>query len=97
MRCIGYTIKNVGPNCSTETLCQQARIIEYKISGVQRASAGKLGSATFPHGAISIWDKEMLVRTFQEHPEFSVSEDWFFGLVARQLGSRIQNVHRCLR
>lgn len=90
VKCVGYTIKSVGPNRTRETLCQQAQDIEYKISGVQRAFAGKLGSATFPHGAISIWDRELLVRTFEEHPGFSVSEDWFFGHVARQLGSRIQ-------
>ncbi|KAL8954941.1 MAG: hypothetical protein Q9183_006860, partial [Haloplaca sp. 2 TL-2023] len=49
-----------------------------------------MGSATFPHGAISIWDRELLIKTFQNHPGFSVSEDWFFGHVARQLGCRIQ-------
>lgn len=88
--CIGYTIKSVGPNSSKGTLCQQAQDVEYKISGIQRAFAGKIGSATFPHGAISIWDRKLLIKTFQAHPGFSVSEDWFFGHVARQLGSRIQ-------
>ncbi|KAL8767836.1 MAG: hypothetical protein Q9194_005870, partial [Teloschistes cf. exilis] len=88
--CIGYTIKSVGPNSSKGTLCQQAQDVEYKISGIQRAFAGKVGSATFPHGAISIWDRELLIKTFQAHPGFSVSEDWFFGHVARQLGRRIK-------
>jgi hypothetical protein len=32
----------------------------------------------------------LLVKTFHEHPGFSVSEDWFFGHVARQLGCRIK-------
>ena len=90
VQCIGYTIKSVGPNRSKGTLCQQAQDMEYKLSGIQRAFAGKVGSATFPHGAISIWDRDLLMKTFQEHPGFSVSEDWFFGHVARQLGCRIQ-------
>ncbi|KAL8650147.1 MAG: hypothetical protein Q9210_003994 [Variospora velana] len=90
VKCIGYTIKSVGPNSSKGTLCQQAQDVEYKRSGIQRAFAGKIGSATFPHGAISIWDREILIKTFQAHPGFSVSEDWFFGHVARQLGCRIQ-------
>jgi len=42
-----------------------------------------------PHGAISLWDVEFLKETFFHHPGFSVSEDWFFGHVARMLGSRI--------
>lgn len=95
VQCIGYTIKSVGPNSSKGTLCQQAQDVEYKLSGIQRAFAGKLGSATFPHGAISIWDRELLRKTFQAHPGFSVSEDWFFGHVARQLGSRIQMCSSC--
>ncbi|KAI5207371.1 hypothetical protein E4T39_01841 [Aureobasidium subglaciale] len=88
--CMGYTIKSVGPNSSKGTLCQQAQDLEYKISGIQRALAGKIGSATFPHGAISLWDREFLIKTFTKHPGFSVSEDWFFGHVARQLGCRTQ-------
>ncbi|KAL9038139.1 MAG: hypothetical protein Q9180_003311 [Flavoplaca navasiana] len=90
VKCIGYTIKSVGPNSSKGTLCQQAQDVEYKISGIQRALAGKIGSATFPHGAISIWERKLLIKTFEAHPGFSVSEDWFFGHVARQLGCRIQ-------
>jgi hypothetical protein len=88
--CLGYTIKSVGPESSKGTLCQQAQDLEYKISGIQRALAGKIGSATFPHGAISLWDREFLIKTFNKHPGFSVSEDWFFGHVARQLGCRTQ-------
>jgi len=89
IKCIGYTIKSVGPDSTRGTLCQQAQDLEYKISGIQRALAGYVGSATFPHGAISLWDREFLIQTFYKHPGFSVSEDWFFGHVARQLGSRI--------
>jgi hypothetical protein len=89
IKCIGYTIKSVGPESSKGTYCQQAQDLEYKLSGLQRGFAGMIGSATFPHGAISIWDTEFLISTFHHHPGYSVSEDWFFGHVARQLGSRI--------
>ncbi|PSN68317.1 hypothetical protein BS50DRAFT_447926, partial [Corynespora cassiicola Philippines] len=89
VKCIGYTIKSVGPNSSKGNYCQQAQDLEYKLSGLQREFAGKIGSATFPHGAISLWDRKLLVKTFHEHPGFNVSEDWFFGHVARELGCRI--------
>ncbi|KAF1360869.1 glycosyl transferase [Lizonia empirigonia] len=88
--CLGYTIKSVGPNSTKGNLCQQAQDLEYKLSGIQREFAGKVGSATFPHGAIALWDRDLLIKTFKEHPGFSVSEDWFFGHVARKLGSRIK-------
>jgi voltage-gated potassium channel Kch len=90
VKCIGYTIKSVGTRSSKGTLCQQAQDLEYKLSGLQRSFAGKIGSATFPHGAISIWNREFLISTFHQHPGYRVSEDWFFGHAARQLGSRIK-------
>ncbi|KAG4441211.1 hypothetical protein IFR05_003329 [Cadophora sp. M221] len=86
---IGYTITSVGFNGGLGTLVQQAQDLEHKLSGLQRQFAGLIGSATFPHGAISMWDQKFLLQTFCEHPGFSVSEDWFFGHVARTLGSRI--------
>lgn len=89
VKCIGYTIKSVGPDSSRGTIVQQAQDLEYKLSGIQREFAGKMGSATFPHGAISIWDREFLAEAFKYHPGFSVSEDWFLGHVARLRGSRI--------
>jgi len=89
IQCIGYTIKSVGPESSRGTLCQQAQDLEYKLSGIQRGFAGAIGSATFPHGAISIWNTEFLISTFHQHPGYTVSEDWFFGHAARQLGCRI--------
>ena len=89
VKCLGYTIKSVGPGSSKGTFCQQAQDLEYKLSGLQRAMAGKMGSCTFAHGAIALWDRKFLIDTFNEHPGFSVSEDWFFGHAARKLGSRI--------
>ncbi|KAK7216854.1 hypothetical protein V2G26_004857 [Clonostachys chloroleuca] len=90
VKSIGYTIKSTGPNSSIGTLCQQAQDLEYKISGLQRLFAGAIGSATFPHGAISLWNREFLVSIFYDHPGFSISEDWFFGDSCRKLGGRIK-------
>ena len=90
VKCIGYTIKSVGPGSTPGTWCQQAQDLEYKLSGMQRAVAGAMGSATFPHGAISLWNTRFLIETLNTHPGFNVSEDWFFGHQARELGCRIQ-------
>ncbi|KAF2225743.1 glycosyl transferase, partial [Elsinoe ampelina] len=88
VKCMGYSIKSVGPLSSRGSLAQQAQDMEYKLSGLQRVLAAKVGSALFPHGAISLWDREFLIQTFHQHPGFNVSEDWFFGHVARELGCR---------
>ncbi|KAL8861826.1 MAG: hypothetical protein Q9178_001695 [Gyalolechia marmorata] len=89
IKCIGYIMAATGPDGSKGTLCQQAQDLEFKLSGLAKAVAGKVGSVTFPHGCIVLWDRELLLETFDKHPGFSVSEDWFFGHAARQCGSRI--------
>ena len=89
IKCIGYIMKATGPDGSKGTLCQQAQDLEYKLSGLAKSFAGKVGSVTFPHGCMVLWDRELLLETFEKHPGFSVSEDWFFGHAARQSGSRI--------
>jgi len=50
IKCVGYTIKATGPNGSKGTIVQQLQDLEYKLSGMQRAFAGKWGTATFARG-----------------------------------------------
>jgi len=83
-------VSTFSPALYPRLTARRAQDLEYKLSGIQREFAGKIGSATFPHGAISLWNTEVLTKTFHEHPGFTVSEDWFFGHVARKLGSRIK-------
>jgi glycosyltransferase involved in cell wall biosynthesis len=89
-KCIGYTIKSTGPNGSKGTLIQQCQDVEYKLSGLTRTFCGKYGSATFPHGAIILWERATLQSLFNVHPGYAISEDWFFGYSARASGCRIQ-------
>jgi cellulose synthase/poly-beta-1,6-N-acetylglucosamine synthase-like glycosyltransferase len=90
IRCIGYTIKSVDACSSKGSYGQQLQDLEYKLAGLQRTFAGRVGSATFPHGAISLWEKSFLKQTLAHHPGYSISEDWFLGNSCRRLGGRIQ-------
>lgn len=89
-KCIGYTIKSTGANGAKGTYIQQCQDMEYKSSGLTRDWGGRWGSATFPHGAIILWEREALQSLFTSHPGYVISEDWYFGHVARQAGYRIQ-------
>jgi glycosyltransferase involved in cell wall biosynthesis len=89
-KCVGYTIKSTGADGIKGTLIQQCQDMEYKVSGLTRTFAGKYGSATFPHGAIILWDREVLSELFNVHPGYVISEDWYFGHAARSSGYRIQ-------
>lgn len=89
VKCVGYTIKATGPNSSKGTVVQQLQDLEYKLSGMQRKFASTWGSATFAHGAIALWERDFILKCFRHHPGFKISEDWYFGLVCRNLGGRV--------
>lgn len=81
--CVGYSLKSTGPDGSKGTFIQQAQDLEYKLSGLSRHFTGTYGSAIFPHGAIILWEREILERLFWGHPGFKISEDWYFGHTCR--------------
>ncbi len=89
-KCIGYTIKSTGADGIKGTFIQQCQDMEYKLSGLTRTFCGKYGSATFPHGAIILWETKILRDLFNIHPGYVISEDWYFGHAARSCGYRIQ-------
>lgn len=89
VKCVGYTIKAVGPNGTKGNNVQQLQDLEYKLSGMARKWQGTWGTATFPHGAIALWERDFILKCFRVHPGFKISEDWFFGYVCRTLGGRI--------
>ncbi|KIW37703.1 uncharacterized protein PV06_10335 [Exophiala oligosperma] len=89
VKCVGYTIKAVGPDGTKGSLVQQLQDMEYKLSGMARKWMATWGTATFAHGAIALWDRDFILKCFRHHPGFKISEDWYFGLVCRSLGGRI--------
>ncbi|EME83126.1 uncharacterized protein MYCFIDRAFT_107772, partial [Pseudocercospora fijiensis CIRAD86] len=90
VKCIGYTLEATDADGGRGNLCQQAQNLEYKLAGLNRSFFGKLGSSSFPHGAICLWERSFLELCFQRHPGYRISEDWFFGLMCKKLGGRIK-------
>lgn len=89
IKCIGYALEATDENGDAGNYCQQAQNLEYKLAGLSKQFFGKYGSASFPHGAISLWERTFLEECFRRHPGFRISEDWFFGVVCREAGGRI--------
>ncbi|KHO01321.1 glycosyl transferase, group 2 family protein [Metarhizium album ARSEF 1941] len=87
--CVGYTIKSVGSSSSRGTIIQQAQDLEYKLSGLSKVFQAKFGGAIFPHGAISLWRRDVLQQLLRGHPGYSISEDWWLGHTARAAGYSI--------
>ncbi|CAO1636509.1 unnamed protein product [Parajaminaea phylloscopi] len=84
--CVGYTLQSIGPNGTKGTMVQQLQDLEYRLSGLRHCMGAKYGSATFPHGAIILWQREVFVELFKRHPGFKISEDLCFGIICRLSG-----------
>ena len=88
---VSYCIRSVGENSTPGTVVQQWQDIEYKLAGLVKQFCSRYGgSATFAHGAIVLWDREVCVKTYDHHPGYKISEDWFFGHVCRRMGKAIK-------
>ncbi|KAJ2993269.1 hypothetical protein HDV02_002513 [Globomyces sp. JEL0801] len=88
--CVGYAIGSTGSDGSLGNYVQQSQDLEYKLSGFTKTFQSKYGSVTFPHGAVILWKRETIMELFKVHPCYNISEDWFFGHVARTCGHRIK-------
>lgn len=89
VKCIGYALQATDGEGDAGNYCQQAQDLEYKLAGLSKQFFGKYGSASFPHGAISLWERTFFEECFKTHPGYRISEDWFFGVVCRNAGGRI--------
>ena len=87
--CIGYSIESTGPNGEKGNIIQQCQDIEYKLSGLNKAFQAKLGSAIFPHGAIILWKRTVILKLFKIYPFYNISEECYFGLIGRKSGYRV--------
>jgi cellulose synthase/poly-beta-1,6-N-acetylglucosamine synthase-like glycosyltransferase len=88
--CIGYTITAQSHTEAPTNLIQQFQDIEYKASGITKSFEAMLGTTQFAHGAMSLWRREALLECLASHPAFPISDDWFLGFTASQLGYTVK-------
>jgi glycosyltransferase involved in cell wall biosynthesis len=87
--CIAYTI---GATCfdSQPKLIHRFQDLEYKMAGIMKGFESQISSATFAHGAISLWKRTTLLEVLETHPLYPLSDDWFMGCICNSLGYRIE-------
>jgi cellulose synthase/poly-beta-1,6-N-acetylglucosamine synthase-like glycosyltransferase len=87
--CIAYTISATNFN-GPEGLIHMFQDLEYKLSGIMKMIEAHFASTTFPHGAISLWKRDVLLKVLEQHPMFPLSDDWFMGTICNRMGHRIE-------
>lgn len=77
VKCIGYA------SGAIDEECRQTQKLEYQPSSLPQTffdKFGEVGSASFPHGTISLWERNLLETCFHRHPGYVASPNWFLGI-----------------
>lgn len=86
--CIAYMISAINSQ-GKKTLLHDIQDHEYKHSGIIKGVQSRFGSTMFAHGAISLWNREILINVMENHPMYRISDDWFTGYVLNSMGKRV--------
>jgi glycosyltransferase involved in cell wall biosynthesis len=86
--CIAYMISATNHN-GERKLIHHIQDMEYKHSGIIKGFQSWAGSTMFAHGAISLWRCSTLLTVLDNHAMYSMSDDWFTGFKANDMGYRI--------
>jgi glycosyltransferase involved in cell wall biosynthesis len=86
--CIAYTI-SASNHKGEKQVIHHLQDMEYKHAGIIKGFQSQVGSTMFAHGAISLWRRSTLVNVLEKHIMYSMSDDWFTGFKANELGYKI--------
>jgi glycosyltransferase involved in cell wall biosynthesis len=87
--CIAYTIGATSFDGNPKFI-HKFQDLEYKMAGIIKAFESYVASATFAHGAISLWKRTSLLEVLDNHPLYPLSDDWFMGCICNSFGYRIE-------
>jgi hypothetical protein len=86
--CIAYTI-SASNHKGEKQVIHHLQDMEYKHAGIIKGFQSQVGSTMFAHGAISLWRRSTLINVLENHIMYSMSDDWFTGFKANELGYKI--------
>lgn len=86
--CIAYTI-SASNHKGERQVIHHLQDMEYKRAGIIKGFQSLVGSTMFAHGAISLWRRSTLLNVLDNHIMYSMSDDWFTGYKANELGYNI--------
>jgi len=86
--CLAYMI-SASSHDGKKNMLHHLQDMEYKHSGIIKGFQSWVGSTMFAHGAISLWRRMTLIEILEKHTLYPISDDWFTGFKANELGYKI--------
>ena len=83
VKALAFTIKASNPfnRAGLTNWVSAMQNIEYIKAGWTKMLQSQLGSALYAHGAISLWEKDIMVSVFKQHNTFFDGEDLQMGVI----------------
>lgn len=85
-KAICYPIVAVHPEPGHTNILTRWQSLEYKLSGCAKLSQARFGGVLYPHGAASLWDREVLLKVLEHHDAVFYAEDVKLGMILTRLG-----------
>lgn len=96
VRAICYPIRARGTKSEPrfETIMVKWQELEYKISDYGKRFQSRFSTVLYPHGAISLWEREALISCLREHDTVFYGDDVKMGLWLQENNYKLIMDHR---
>ncbi len=89
VKALCFPIRAVHPIKGESNILVRWQDIEYLLAGCAKQSQSRLGGALFPHGAVSLWDRNVFLEVLEKHDAVFYAEDVKLGMILKELGYRM--------
>lgn len=86
VKAVSYPIRAVHPAEGETNILVRWQDIEYLLAGCAKQSQARFGGVLFPHGAVSMWERETFIKVLLQHDAVFFAEDVKLGMILKEMG-----------
>lgn len=89
-KAVCYPIVAVHPEPNQSNILVRWQSLEYKLAGCAKLSQSRFGGVLYPHGAASMWDRDVFLEALAQHDAIFYAEDVKLGMALTRLGHQMK-------
>jgi glycosyltransferase involved in cell wall biosynthesis len=74
---------------NVKAVCYPIRAVPPELAGCAKLSQDRFGGVLYPHGAGSLWDREIFIRVLEQHDAIFFADDIKQGMILTKMGYRM--------
>jgi glycosyltransferase involved in cell wall biosynthesis len=86
VKAVCYPILGVHPEPGLTNWWIRAQSLEYTLADCSKLAQDRFGDVLYPHGAASLWEKQIFMHVLHKHSAIFYAEDVQFGMLLQQIG-----------